>query len=266
MNTALCTINNQTYTAADFEHSVDFTTNRNHLLCPECGVRATYRRQGSDNRSACFRALHADGCTQERIHANTAAVNPVAAPEAEITEYPVPAQECIVVDFRQDLRTDRPEALSSAIQRSNAEYRRTTVLPLRTLHGDLIVNDDLLSSQKSIVIPGRGDFPADDLFVNFADVSADHIDQYHGYWGQINRIEPLPRTYWFNSGGPNDVSIGVDIRYADELVSRFNLLNPESIESMDMLIFGELRHSDAKNKFIIVDDLNYMSIRIMRRF
>lgn len=264
MRYALCTLDNVTYDAVDFEQTANFTTNRSYLLCPECRVRATYRRQGRDDRSPCFRAVHADGCTQERIHANTVSVTPVAAPVAENIEAPAPVHECIVVDFRLDLSTDRPEVLTSAIQRADATYPRTTVLPLRTLHGELIVNDDLLRSQKIIVIPGRGDFTAADLFVNFDDVSAEHIGQYHGYWGVISNANIQGNTLYFNFGRRNDMRALLDAQYIQNFNDRYNISSPLELAGAQMLFLGELSLSQRRKKYVLITDLSFCTVRPRR--
>lgn len=264
MRYALCTLDNATYDALHFEQTVDFITNRNYLLCPECRVRATYRRQGRDDRSPCFRAVHADGCTQERIHANTAADTPVTAPLAEIIEAPEPIPDCIVVDFRLDLRTDMPEALTAARQRADATYRRTTVLPLRTLHGDLIVNDDLLRSQKVIVVPDKGDFPAAELFVNFTDVTDAHVGSYHGYWGVLSNASSHGNALYFNSGRRNDMSAQLDVQFIQDFYDRYNITSPVELAGAEMLVFGELSLSRRNKKLVLVTDISHCALRISR--
>lgn len=264
MKFALCTLDNQIYEAPGFHQAPVFANSKGYLLCIECGRAASYVRQGSDGRSATYKATHVAGCRSASIVYNT-----------QRTER-VNTQLVIVIDFQQHETTVIPNDVhphgGRYVDGSNSPHIETSTrthisrIPLRRLLSELLGTPDFLQEQEMIRIPGRGDFSAPELLVNFSDVTPDHIGRYCGFWGEIISSDNIStQTCWFNSGGHNDVSVGVDTRHADELFSRFHLANLGTVESMHMLVFGELRHSDTKDKFIIIDDLNDMTIRIMRR-
>jgi len=56
MRTALCTLDGVIYRSADFAQTEDFENKRDHLVCPECRMRAFYRRPTRNGRDACFAA------------------------------------------------------------------------------------------------------------------------------------------------------------------------------------------------------------------
>ncbi|MFC5591550.1 hypothetical protein ACFPRA_21935 [Sporosarcina soli] len=67
MDTALCTSNNTTYNAFDFnllpEPNKSFL--RQHLKCVECKGKASFRKASTDNKPPCFSAKHIGNCSKK---------------------------------------------------------------------------------------------------------------------------------------------------------------------------------------------------------
>lgn len=248
----------------DFDQIVDLALINNHMVCTVCSVTATFRHRGRDGRDACFRAIHVNGCSQARSHANAPSATPLTTPAAEIIAAPVPIPECIIVDFRQNLMLDRTELQTATIQRAQAIYQRTIVLPLRALHGELIVNDDLLRSQKIIVFPGREDCPVADTFVHFSDITDEHIGCYHGYYGIIQNARTHENALYLNSGRRNDMSALLDVQFIQNFYDRYNITSPNELDGAEMLLFGELSLSSHNKKLVLITDPSFCTLRLNR--
>jgi len=63
MRKAICTINEATYEAVNFEQDKHFENIRTSMICPECKEPAFFRGVTQNGREACFGAKHKDGCT-----------------------------------------------------------------------------------------------------------------------------------------------------------------------------------------------------------
>jgi hypothetical protein len=151
MRTAICVINSRTYEAVTFGQDQHFEFIRNAMVCPECSGPAFYRGLTQNGREACFGARHAEGCMQDTSDHD----------EIQNTENgEQAANQRIVVDFSTD-------STGTCIE--------------RLLHS-LIDSEEFRRSTNRIEIQGHGEFAVSDLFVNFADVTDEHIDSYHGYW------------------------------------------------------------------------------------
>lgn len=66
MQSARCTLNGALYHAQQLTSlpNHDLSQRRHHLVCPECGGPAFYRKETHNGRDACFGARpHASGCS-----------------------------------------------------------------------------------------------------------------------------------------------------------------------------------------------------------
>lgn len=217
---ALCTLDGATYNAVDFNQTVNFNTLRRHLVCTECGGPAYYRSQGSDDRAACFVGNpHADGCSRATV---VYAVSPAERATVE--------NRRIVVNFDFGgqhtgtvIRPTRGVAANGTQEDQNtsgATTRNTVTRGLRSLLSDLIGNEDFTSSAVRIVVPGRRDYAVSDLFVNFVDITDDHIGCFQGFWGRIVNADTRGDTLYFNSGDREAVSVLLDQQYYNETAIR----------------------------------------------
>lgn len=262
MNTALCTLDNVVYDATDFMLTVNFANNRRHLVCTVCGTRAFFRRQGRNDREACFYSKHAAGCNRATLtHPTT------HAPENAVE------RRRIVVNFNygpQTTTVDRQPTggvAADAIHenQNNGNVRRNhSTRNMRSLLSELIGNDGFTSSEIMIEIPGRGEYAIADLFVNFASVTADHIGRYCGFWGRIVNADTDTRgsSLYFNSGNMEAVSVVLDEQFHVETANRYGTDNLNDFRGAYMLVFGELSVSRRGKKYIQITDQNSFTLRL----
>lgn len=273
MNTARCTLNGQVYNAVDFNQGEDFHTHRHHLVCTACGFPAHYRRQGRDGRDACFVARpHADGCrlaTPEYEGAQAVAGNV----EDEIFT----TGQRIIVNFNIGTTTVTTAAppTGGAADRGGQRGRNNggttprdvTSRKMSKLLRTLIDSEEFRRSPQIIEIPGQGNYVAADLFVNFSDVTDEHLETYHGYWGQITdaKVGYYSRTLWFNPGGEDDMSVLLDERYIGEVFQLFNIVAPSQIAGAHLLVFGKLKRAQINGKrFVQITDPRLFTLRLPR--
>jgi hypothetical protein len=56
---------------------------------------------------------------------------------------------------------------------------------IESLLRSLMESEEFRRDSNIIEVPEHGEFAVSDLFVNFSDVTDDHIGVFHGYWGYI---------------------------------------------------------------------------------
>ena len=262
MQTALCTLDNVNYSAIDFNQTVNFTTIRRHLVCSACGRTAGYRSQGRDGRIACFRATHVDGCEQARMSI------------AHLTEQPTVVNRRIIVDFNYGFATTRASTQTAGgadtagtqgdQQAGGNTGVNTSTRRLRPLLSELIGNEDFLRETLTIEVPGQGNYPVAEFFVNFASVTDDHVGTYHGYWGLIPAIWVKENSLYFNSGGPDSMSVLLDAQFDEDFIQRYNIDDLNEIAGSQMLVFGQLKRSRNGKKIVQITDLNDFTLRLAR--
>lgn len=265
MRTALCTLNNQIYVASDFHHPENYA-NRWHLVCTECNEPATYRRQGRDDRAACFFATHAEGCAQatlgyDRDPADTNHEAIAATGRRIIVDfnYGVAATGAAAspTDAGAETGMERERSANGTGQRGYMVSRLSTLLNL------LREGEEFSRSTETITIPGIGDFVIADFFVNFANVTDEHIDRYHGYWGRISYARTRENSRWFNTGGPGTMSVLLDARYFDETDQRFGIEHLDDLAGSYLLVFGELRRAVSNGKLLVqISDPNHFTLSL----
>ncbi|MDK4589456.1 hypothetical protein QG040_10335, partial [Kingella kingae] len=69
------------------------------------------------------------------------------------------------------------------------------------------------------------------FFVQFNQITANYINQFHGYWGQITDIGISPNngTIWLNSGGHDDVSLCLPPEIQAAFLDRFRRNDAEDL-------------------------------------
>lgn len=273
MRTARCTINNQVYAAEDFNQVVGFQTLRNNLVCTGCGFTARYRSPGRDGRNPCFYARpHDDGCRLATPEYEGAQVGTGNVEDEIFT-----TGQRIVVNFNVGTNATAIEAPPTGGAAENGGRRggnnggitprEITYRTMSKLLRTLIESEEFRRSTSIIEIPGRGEYVAANLFMNFTDMTEDHLDTYHGYWGRIAdaRVSYFSRTLWFNSGDEDDVSVLLDQRYVGETLQQFNIAVLPQVAGAYILVFGEFKRAQQnEKKFIQITDPNYFTLRLPR--
>lgn len=222
MRTAICVINDVVYDAAAFEGQKYFEYIKSAMICPECHAPAFFRGVTQNGREACFGARHEEGCTRATADCD------------EIQANILPVNQRIVVDFNHD---------STAIGSLNSLLRR------------LMESEEFKSSTDLIEIHGNGEFDVADFFVNFKEVTDEHIGSYRGYWGLIPDARISGNTMWLNAGGPDCPCANLDEEHFQTVYQRFDVQSAADMSGSHILVLGELKLSKSKNKkFVLISD------------
>lgn len=270
MRTALCTLDNIIYNAADFRQTANYIINRQHLVCTSCGTQARHRRQGRDGREACFFSVHAEGCNQATLVHVTGQAGDDHESEVFATG------QRIVVDFGfgtsesgdESQPTAGTDAGNGYIGRNggngtaprNFMYRR-----LSTLLRGLIDSDGYRNSTQTIEVLGRGEFAVPDFFLNFSDVTDDDIGSYHGFWGTIPHTNKRRDSLWLNTGRPGTMSVLLPESLMETVYQRYGIRNHMEIIGADILVLGELLAALSNGKmFVQISDVNQFALRLSR--
>jgi hypothetical protein len=231
MKTAICPINNRTYEAATFEQDEYFELIKNSMICPQCSQPVFYRGVTQNGREACFGARHTEGCDMATSEHDDM---------QEVVNVSQVAAQRIVVDFNTAGSIDH---LLQSLMESD-EFRRST---------------------RIIEVPGHGEITIADFFVNFADVTENHIGSYHGFWGLIPDARVSGNTMWLNSGGPDSACANVDQIYFETIYQRLDIQNAAKISGSHILVFGELKKGRRDKKFVLITDPNNFTVKFPYR-
>jgi len=271
MRTALCTLDNTIYGVDGFEQVLAFVDKRRSLVCTQCGGPAFYRRHGRDGREACFGGRpHVEGCDLAALEHDGG-----IAGESDVEDEVFTTGQRIVVDFNfgatatgleaqpargpADNGNQREHNLGGITPRNIANRRMSSILRA------LISSEQFRTSPRVITIVGQDDFISTDFFVNFADVTETHIGRYHGFWGMIPDARESGNTLWFNSGGPDNVSVLLDERFLNDTAQRFQVEGADDIAGAYLLVFGELKRSRRTDKkHVVITDPSRFTLKLAR--
>ncbi|MBV5341526.1 MAG: hypothetical protein J0665_18550 [Deltaproteobacteria bacterium] len=269
MRMARCTLDNITYNATDFSQTADMIIKRSALTCIECGVQAFFRRQGRDGREACFFATHAEDCRQATL---LHTINTNA--EGNGDDGVFTTGQRIIVNFNvgtTGTNTETQPIAGSADhgghigqQGGGTAPRDYTYRGLRSLLLALIDVDDFRRSTQMIEIENQGDYAVSELFINFTEATADYVDSYHGFWGELVDAERHGNALYFNSGGRNDISALLDVHFIEEFYRRYNITSPREIAGAHILVFGQLTVSSRGKKLVVIEDPSLFTLRLAR--
>lgn len=179
--------------------------------------------------------------------------------------------EFIVANARRlivDFSPAATRATASVGQRTGADTnnRPHNTRRLPYFLSELIGNTDFLIEPITVAVPGHGEFPVAELFVNFADVTPEHVGRFCAYWGKITHTGVDDgNCLYYNSGGNDAVSVLLGKRYFGETKKRFGTLNLNSAIETYMLAFGTLSVSEKGKKLIKITDQNHFYLRVMFR-
>lgn len=271
MRVALCTQDGVTYEAVDFNQTTDFITKKRFLECPECHGPAFYRGLTRNGREACFGARpHIPGCTLATLEHDGEATGQGNEEDELLT-----IGQRIVLDFNfgtaEAGQGGQPAGVPIATGNAGTHgdngpaVRETITRRLGPLLRSLIELDEFRRSPQIIEVPEIGEFSVADFFVNFTDVTDDHIGSYHGFWGMVPDARRAANgTLWFNSGGREDMSALLDKSFIEETCQRFHVENEEDIAGAYILVLGELRLAKNGKKYVQIDDPYRFTLRLAR--
>ena len=273
MDIARCTANGVVYTAFEFSrlHPTDLSHMRRLLRCPECNGQAFFRRSSRNRGAPCFGARpHADDCrlaTQDYVR-----------PDDEVGEsqvgipYP-PAR--IVVDFSYGAPTqwEPVGAVEGGTVRSHlgtigtgaGQSAGVVQRRIGSLLRMLIKNPDLASSNQILEIFGK-QIAAKNMLVPLLDVSERHEGCHLLFYGMLSdaRYDSSysGRQLWLNGGGGNNASFCIQADHVDHFLCRYRAAGLEDFAGAYALIFGRLRFSQSGKPYCIVDDPDYVALRL----
>jgi hypothetical protein len=94
-------------------------------------------------------------------------------------------------------------------------------------------------SDQVIEIGGRPDIRAKDLFIPVLDATADHSEQFHGYWGVIATAQrDVNGTLWLNTGGRRELSFCLGPLHIDDFFGRYGVAAEHDFVGAHILVLG----------------------------
>ncbi len=235
------------------------------LICDNCHGKGYYRKESRDKKPACFGAYHEDNC-QYKSKDSKPRLDPETVEEVNTI---ITNNETIDVSFSaysaQQLEPAKKQSPSSKKKASTKVAKQYTKQPvqyrnlnkgLRSLLRMLMSSDTFASSNVKIDIGHRYPYSAKNIFVNFDDISEEHLEKwqgYRGYWGVISDADS--NINWLNTANAKDVSIPIS-KIKEQLVKIFDIKTSEDLAGASVLIFGYLSISDEKKKWYIQVDKN----------
>lgn len=246
---------------------------RNHLLCPECGGPAFFRKETRNDREACFGARpHADWCGLK------AAQSPTNSQErSSFRASHQPAQR-IVVDFGYgahqqnhhqpsqqagDQRDGTPEAPAAASGFSTHATKHMRLVPLLRM---LTSVPDLRSLPETVEIAGLGAFNTSTFFVPFDSIMPGHQNMTLGFFGKITfaKIDPNESALWLNFSGQAIPSICVPWQLIPVFFDRFKINDLTDLAGSNALVVGELEVSQQGKWYVVLRDIHYVAVDLGR--
>jgi hypothetical protein len=120
----------------------------------------------------------------------------------------------------------------------------------------------LNSSRQWVDVPDMGTFKLADFFVQLERLAESPGCPYLGAFGKIKYAMLVPQdgTLWLNSGQVDDPSICVPRPLIPAFAERFQIGDASDLAGADVLVFGTLRTSQNAKKFLVLDDLNHITV------
>jgi hypothetical protein len=275
MQYARCLNTNAIYTAEQFSGMTPsaLAQMRQNLVCPECGGPGFFRNKSHNGRDACFGAWpHAEACKLRA--APTAAKD---KDQAQASANWINAGTRLVIDFGYGAPapmdwTGHGSALDNGRGREEpqASFGLSTHsvqhMRLRPLLRSLIAPTPFSTSQQLVDVAGIGTVKAVDFFVPFEALEDWHGGRYLGCYGRVAFADWVTgsQTLWLNSGGYGDPSICVPVRLVPGLIDRFGIDDLADLEHAHVLAFGAVQTSQFGKKYVVLDDLNRITIDLAR--
>lgn len=266
MDNAFCTMDGQTYSAYRFSQ-LDMPTIsrlRRFLQCPTCHAPAFFRRAARNGQAACFGARpHYNGCTEN-------------APLTRLINGEIDDEDILHNNGQTivlDLNFGAPERINHVDENINfngngrggrfvGNGNRPNAIThrrLSTLLRNLVIDPNFQHSHQIIEINGENR-PVHNLFVKFNQIEQRHINYYHGYWGQIADVGVThDDTIWLNSGERDDVSLCLPTTIQQPFFERFRIQDIEDLVGSYILYLGTLRQSQNGKKYIVIDELVFVT-------
>ena len=265
MQSAKNSLDNSEQTAYQFAQLTPDEIARYHgqLACPGCNGHAYFRGPSRNGRAPCFFGFHEDGCQFAAIQSAAARANrqreqnPWQRIVVDLSYGSHPTNESFTP---RKFDSHPPERWNSAghdnWSGSDRRQRPSSLLQ------DLINNPQFSQSRQPLTVEGL-DTNAADFFVNLDRLSPNHINQYHGYWGQIaNAAMGSTDEIWLNSAGQGYPSVCIPRHLVNELYSRHQINRGDysMFAGAYMLVVGFLETSWAGKLYIEITDMGKIAL------
>ena len=265
MENARCTEDGRIYSATSFSclPSVNLERMRRLLQCPECGGPAFFRSASFNGvRGSCFGARpHALGCTLAAFDSE----RKINGDEHEAIDLP---NGKIIVDFNIGGSSYPPTGFRSGSDNYNVSegFRQEaeTHRRLRPLLRLLVESSEFRNSNQPIEVFDHSAIPVRDFFVPMLSVTEQHIGLCRGYWGLLStvRIADDQQSIWFNSGGKDNLSFRLDIRFLPYFTNWYRVSDEEDFSGAYILVVGTLRSAPHKRFYCEIEELEFMALRL----
>lgn len=268
MDVALCTLDNNSYTAQRFERlpEAEIGKLRRFLVCPECKGPAFYRKESRSGQAACFGARpHEPWCSLAATESR------YGGGAGQDQDERINLGERIQIDFDygaapinhvDPAEPADPNGRGGRYVRGQGQRAAVMHRRLSTLLRNLMHSNDFRNSDQLISMP-EGEFRVRSLFVNFDDINHAHAAEYRGFWGMLSDARfGGSQELWLNTGGRDDVSIVVPAELVGSFAQRFRVDDAEDLAGAYVLVFGELKVSLGGKAYIACNDLQRITVNL----
>ena len=105
--------------------------------------------------------------------------------------------------------------------------------------------DTFAKSEILINAFGKNPYKAKNFFVNFNEITKEHVNKWRGYWGVISKSDS--EISWLNTSNENDVSIPVT-NLTEYIKNTFKIDSCDDLQGAMILVFGKLLVSKSDNE------------------
>jgi len=271
MDVALCTLDNHTYTSAQFAQLpfADMSEKRRSLACLECSGPAFFRRQTRNGRAACFGARpHQSDCSLSVLDETR-----IIHGQGEVAEVIYNPGERIVVDLNfgaqqhvhaePNLGPVRGGGRAGIHIGDNAANNARMHRRLSTLLRTLIESTDFRASHQILEILGN-EIQVRDFFVPLLEIQAHHLNSLKGFWGMLSDVGADQKgAIWLNSGGKRNISFLIDGNSFAHIRERYKISDEEDFSGAYILVIGEARLSQGRKIYCSIQDPNMVCLRLV---
>ncbi len=255
MDNAYCKKNDIVYDIATFSNleMVKIDSLRHSIYCNECKAQGYYRKKSINGIPACFGAYHEDDCSYKSKESSPR-YDAVTIEEVNTIQT---NQSTIDVNFNTYTKgqlESKPSTPSGKPVSSSGTTSRHTKAPtqtrnasrgLRSLLRMLMKTDTFAKSEILINAFGKNPYKAKNFFVNFNEITKEHVNKWRGYWGVISKSDS--EISWLNTSNENDVSIPVT-NLTEYIKNTFKIDSCDDLQGAMILVFGKLLVSKSDNE------------------
>jgi hypothetical protein len=120
-------------------------------------------------------------------------------------------------------------------------------------------------SPKLIEVYPYGAIAARDFFIPLEAVTSQYSAMFRGFWGLITDAQSAEDgSIWLNSGGRENMSFCIDYKFVDLMIKRYRLNSLEDLAGAHILVFGSLHVSTNGKLHVIIQEPEFIALRLLR--